>query len=108
MVHKYHAQPVTIDGVRFASKAEGRRYAELKLLEKAGEIEGLELQPKFPLIVRGVNVGTYIADFRYRIVKGMSQSLTVVEDTKGVRTPVFILKKKLVRALYDIDITETR
>ena len=79
----------------------------MKLLVRAGEIEALELQPKFPLMVNGVKVATYLADFRYRVVKGKSHSLTVVEDTKGVRTPVYQLKKKLVRALYDIDITET-
>ena len=46
---KYGAIRTTVDGVTFASKAEARRYAELKLLEQAGEIKGLELQPKFDI-----------------------------------------------------------
>lgn len=104
--HKFNAKRTEIDGISFPSKAEAHRYSELRLLEKAGEIEGLELQPKFPLLVNGVKVATYIGDFRYRVVKGLSGSLTVVEDVKGVRTPVYQLKKKLVRAQYDIDITE--
>lgn len=49
--HKFNAQRTTLDGHAFASKAESHRYAELKLLEKAGEIESLELQPAFPLRV---------------------------------------------------------
>jgi len=105
--HKFNAVRTVIDGHSFPSKAEANRYAQLRLLEKAGEIEGLELQPKYPLIVNGVKVATYIADFRYRWVRGVSQSLTVTEDTKGVHTPVYELKKKLVRALYGIEITET-
>lgn len=105
--HKFNAVATEVDGIRFASKAEAYRYGQLKLLLRAGEIEGLELQPKFPLVVNGIKVGTYIADFRYRVVKGKSQSSTVVEDVKGVLTPVYQLKKKLVRALFDVDITET-
>lgn len=104
--HKFNAVRTTIDGITFASKAEGHRYAQLKMLQRVGEIEALELQPKFPLTVAGVKVAIYIADFRYRVVKGLGQSLTVVEDVKGVRTPVYQLKKKLVQALYGIQITE--
>jgi len=47
--NKYHNQPVTIDGIRFASKREGKRYSELKLLEQAGSITDLKLQPRFPI-----------------------------------------------------------
>ena len=104
--HKFNAVRTEVDGITFASKAEAQYYAQLRMLEKAGEIEALELQPKFPLIVNGVKVATYIADFRYRVVKGKSNSLTVVADKKGVLTPIYKLKKKLVKALYDIDITE--
>lgn len=64
--HKYNAQRTVIDGISFASKAEARRFAELKLMVKAGEIRDLELQPKYPLIVNGQTVASYTADFRYR------------------------------------------
>lgn len=92
---KYRAKPVVIDGVRFASQAEARRYGQLKLLEKAGQISGLELQPKFPVVVNGMKVCTYIGDFAYFDGKGR-----IVEDVKGVQTPMFRLKRKLVEATY--------
>lgn len=108
--HKFNAKATVVDGIRFSSMAEAKRYGELKLLEKAGEIEGLELQPKFPLIVNGVKVASYIADFRYVVRgKGIVSRLgrVVVEDTKGMITPVYRIKKKMVEALYGIAILET-
>ncbi len=100
---KYGAVKVTIDGVTFASKAEGRRYVELKALWDAGKIRGqLEIQPSYPLTVAGVTVGKYIADFRYYRDDGE----LMVEDVKGMKTPVYRLKKKLVEAIYGISIRE--
>lgn len=92
---KFGAVKTEIDGITFASKAEAKRYGELKLLQRAGLIRDLEVQPKFPLIINGVTVATYIADFAY-----FEGDARVVEDVKGVRTPVYILKRKLVEALY--------
>jgi hypothetical protein len=116
--HKYRAQPTVSDGIRFASKAESRRYQELKLLEKAGEIKELELQPKFPLSVpwyQGHNnavIGTYLADFRYfrrSRQKGYGTAWKhVVEDVKGFKTPLYRWKKKHVEAQYGLEITEVR
>ena len=106
---KYHAVPTVVDGIRFSSKAEARYYAELRMREKAGEIKNLELQPKFALMVPeygsgyDVTVGHYIADFRYR--EGPRGVLRIV-DVKGVKTPVYRLKKKMVEAQYGITITE--
>ena len=91
---KYHAKPVEIDNIRFASKREGKRYAELKLLERAGQIRNLELQPKFPLIVNGVLVCTYIGDFAY-----FEANKRVIEDSKGFKTKEYIIKRKLLLAL---------
>jgi hypothetical protein len=99
--HKYGARRTVVDGVTFPSRREARRYGELKVLERAGRITGLELQPRFRLVVNGRHVGDYLADFRY--VEG---GRSVVEDAKGVRTPVYRLKKKLVLALYGIQIRE--
>lgn len=92
---KYRNIRTEIDGIRFDSRAEAVRYQELKLLEKAGKIRQLELQPKFVCYVNGEKVCTYRADFAYFTDLGR-----VVEDVKGVRTPVYKLKKKLVEALY--------
>jgi dsDNA-binding SOS-regulon protein len=107
--HKYGAQRTEVDGVKFSSKAEARRYQELRLLEKAGEVKELELQPKFPLHApqRGSSqhekVSTYIADFRYR--RG-PKGVLVIEDVKGMRTPLYRLKKKWMEVQYGLKITE--
>jgi len=106
MRNKYHAVRTEVDGIGFASKREAQRYVELKLLEKAGEITCLELQPVFPLLAAyrggGVAVGKYLADFRYIRKDGE----VIVEDVKGVKTPVYNLKKKIVRANYGVQIVE--
>lgn len=105
--HKYHAIRTEVDGITFASKAEAHRYAELKLLEKAGEIYGLVLQPKFPLYALGYDarnrvVGYYIADFSYQTAKGHE----VIEDVKGVKTPLYRWKKKHFELQQSNTITE--
>lgn len=121
---KYRAKPIVIDGILFHSQKEGRRYQVLKLLEKAGEIEDLELQPKFPLYVpptsgtvRGflnarmreaqtgstnIRIGEYRGDFAYYDPKGGR----VVEDVKGFKTPLYRWKKRHVEAQYGIIIRE--
>lgn len=98
MALKYKNQPVVIDGLRFASRAEAKRYGELKLLERAREIGCLECQPRYPLKVNGKLIATYVADFFY-FERG-EEARAVVEDQKGFETPVFKLKEKLFRALY--------
>ena len=102
---KYGAKAVTIDGIRFASKKEAKRYAELKLLAKAGEIYGLEVQPKVSVYAGNIKLFTYIGDFGYYFCKPGNIS-RIIEDVKGVRTPVYKLKKKIVEAVYNIEITE--
>jgi hypothetical protein len=101
---KYHAVPVMVGAIRFASKREGRRYQDLQLLQRAGEIVGLELQPSFEIRVNGRHICIYRADFRYIVA---ATGKTVIEDAKGMKTPVYRLKKKLVEAQYDIQIQET-
>jgi hypothetical protein len=93
--NKYRAVKTEVDGIMFDSKREAARYMELVLLERAGEISRLELQPKYDCVVNGKKICTYKADFRYFNANG-----SVVEDVKGMKTPVYRLKKKLVEALY--------
>ena len=107
---KYGAKPQIVDNVRFASQKEARRYSELKLLQAAGEIRELELQPAFPIYAANrfsqqplELICTYKADFRYR---SGPRGLLVIEDVKGMKTPVYRLKKKFVEAQYGIQITE--
>ena len=95
-------QDRTEDGVVFDSKREKLRYTELKMLVRAGIITKLELQRKYPLQVNGVKLGTYIADFSYLDKDGRE----VVEDVKGVRTPVYALKAKLMIAVYGLRVVE--
>jgi len=98
---KYGNQKTVIDGITFDSKKEGNRYAELKMLQMAKEISQLEVQPRFDCRIRGKHICNYFADFKYYDHK---QNIWVVEDVKGVQTAVFKLKKKLVEALYPIEI----
>jgi hypothetical protein len=108
--HKYNAKKTEVDGIIFDSKKEAARYQELKLAEKAGLISGLELQPKFSIDINGIHICNYFADFRYqdRVEERFSglKSIVVVEDVKGVKTPVYKLKKKLVKAIHGFDIVE--
>ena len=100
---KYRAEPTVIDGIRFASKKEARRYAALRIAEKSGLIRGLELQPKFPVLINGTKVCTYKADFAY-----FENGKRVTEDCKGFKTPVYKLKKRMVEAAYPgLEIKET-
>ncbi len=106
--HKYHAKATVTAGIRFHSKAEAKRYEELVLLERAILIRDLERQPAYPISVTGPDhrpriVCVYVADFRYR---AGPEGILTVEDVKGVRTPLYRLKKKLVEAIYGITITE--
>lgn len=91
-----------IDGIRFQSAKEARRYGELKLLQKAGKISDLLLQVRFPLLVNNIKVGTYVCDFDYR-----ENGLRITEDVKGVRTSTYRLKAALMLACYGIKIKET-
>ena len=102
MTGKYHARKVTDGGFKFDSQAEHRRWRELVLLEQAGEISHLEVHPVFPLLVNGVNVGKYVGDFQFTDANGRR----VIEDVKGVKTPVYRLKRKLMWACHQIDIVE--
>ena len=117
--NKYKAVKTTIDGITFDSKKEAKRYTELKVLEKAGHITHLELQPAYEITINGAKICTYKADFRYFTVRAESNersynskgewqtpTLTgqkegqIVEDAKGFKTPIYRLKKKLVEASY--------
>lgn len=100
---KFRAKRTEINGIVFASKKEAHRYAALWLMARSGEISNLELQPKFPIVVNGKKVCTYIADFRYQNKQGD----TIVEDVKGFLTPVYRLKRKLMFAVFGINILET-
>jgi hypothetical protein len=84
----------------FPSEAEAKRFATLKLELRCGVISDLELQPEYHIVINGVKITTYRADFRYTRYGGQ-----VVEDVKGSEeylTDLFKLKRKLVEAVYGV------
>lgn len=117
---KYHSKKVNINGNAFDSRKEARRYQELLLLQRAGAISELQTQVEFELIpaqrepdtvgVRGAirkgkvieRAVKYVADFVY-----YENGKKVVEDTKGVKTKDYIIKRKLMLYVYGIRIKET-
>lgn len=106
---KYHSRKVIKDGMKFDSVKEYRRWCELSLLERAGQIHNLERQTSFELIpaqrINGKVVERackYIADFTYHLPDGTY----VVEDTKGVKTKDYIIKRKLMLRVFGIRIQE--
>lgn len=101
---KYHNSKTVIDGIRFDSKKEAKRYLELKILEKAGAIKDLRRQVPYVLINKsryGRDI-KYVADFVYH-----EDDKLVVEDVKGVRTHVYKLKKRLMAERFGIEVKET-
>ena len=105
---KYGNRKVVRDGITFDSAKEARRWSELLLLERAGAIQNLQRQVKFELIPSQRIAGkvveracTYIADFVYE-----EHGQTVVEDTKGFKTPEYIIKRKLMLWRHGIRIRE--
>ena len=126
---------VAVDGIEFDSKREARRYSELRMLERAGNITDLRLQVEYELIPghyeveptgevykRGENKGKpktkrvciehpvfYVADFCYTDTESGKE---IVEDAKGYRDPnsatykVFVIKRKLMLWRYGIKVPE--
>jgi hypothetical protein len=97
MPGKYHARKIKGDGYTFDSVAEHRRYCELVLLERAKQIENLQVHPKHDLIVNGEKIGTYAPDFSYfEIGRGV-----VYEECKSsaTMTPASSLKIRVFQAL---------
>lgn len=100
---KYNNTIVDRDGMKFDSQRELDRWCELQLLERTGAIHDLRRQVPFELRVNGLLVCKYVADFVYT-----TAGETVVEDVKGVRTDVFILKRKLMKAIFNIEVQEVK
>jgi hypothetical protein len=93
-----------VQGIKFDSKWESQRYLYLKSLERAGTVKDLELQVRYNLMVNNEKICAYIADFRYQKQNKDGEWYEVVEDAKGVETPEFKLKKKLMKACLGIEI----
>ena len=105
---KYNNKKVVLNGITFDSQKEARRYRDLSLLERAGEIKDLQTQVRYNLIpaqkicgekVRGTD---YIADFVY----WTKDDQFICEDAKGHKTADYIIKRKLMKLIHNIDVVE--
>jgi len=111
-MNKYGAIKTIVNGITFMSKAEARRYNELLLLQRAGLIQDIALQPRYTLQPKFSKGSTkyrcieYVADFAYYDTKKRCQ---VVEDVKGFKNQIYLLKKKLFEYNYpELKLTEIR
>lgn len=115
---KYHSKPVVIDGIKFDSQKEAGRYKQLRMWEEEGKISNLERQVPFLLVPKQmlehprrnlhktglVNCEReikYLADFVY-----YRDGVKIVEDVKGLKTPEYIIKRKLMKFFHNIEINE--
>jgi len=102
---KYNAKKTQVNGITFASRLEATRYQQLRLLEQAGEITALRLQPEFQIFTgyRDAETGEkersrfYVGDFQY--IDNATNRI-IVEDTKGIETPEFRLKWAMVKSAH--------
>ena len=97
---KYHAVKTTIDGYVFDSKAEAKYYGDLKLMQDAKLISGLQIHPKYPIVYQKEKVCVVILDFEYTDAEGEPHFI----DVKGFYTAISRLKHKLFKAFYGVDI----
>ena len=121
-MRKYRNRKTTVDGIVFDSMHEARRYRDLSLLQRAGEITDLELQKEYELIpaqyetfprygAKGQRITDgkrciekpvkYKADFVYKV-----NGVDIVEDAKGVKTKDYIIKRKLMLYVHGLKIKE--
>lgn len=96
--HKFNAIRTTVDDIGFSSRKEAARYCELKLLQQSGEVVFFLIQ----VPIRLPGKVKYICDFQVFWADGT----VTFEDVKGVRTDMFVLKKKMVEEIYPITIVE--
>lgn len=100
--NKYNAKKTLVDGITFDSKKEAARYIELKLLEKRGHIKNLERQVRVDVTHNSTLLFWWKADFVY-----FEDGKRIYEDVKGFETPLWRLKRKILRAMLNIHVRQT-
>lgn len=103
---KYRNKPTVVQGVKFASKKEAKRWQDLQLFEAARRVRNIRRQVEYRLEVMGILICKYRADFVFDELIGGAWVETT-EDVKGYRTPEYRLKKKLMKACHGIEIRES-
>ena len=104
--NKLNAKKVVLDGIVFASRKEARYYQRLKLLKAAGEIVSFEMQVPFIAIINNVECFKYFADFVEYYPDGSRRIVDVKGYKKGSTYAHFRTKKKVIQALYGVEIVE--
>jgi len=99
---KYRNKITEIDGIKFRSAKEAKYYGKLKMLLGKGDLLDFKMQVKYKLEVNGIKITTYTADF----VETWSKSGVKVVDVKGMRLPLYLIKKQLMLAVHGITIKE--
>jgi len=102
--NKYNAKKTEFMGFKFDSKWEAERYGQLSSMSLAGVVKDLQRQIKYDIVINDQKICRYIADFVYILVNEDGSEEKIVEDAKGVQTTDFIIKKKLMKAIYNINI----
>ena len=102
--NKYNAKKTEFMGYKFDSKWEAERYGQLSSMALADVVKDLQRQVKYDIIVNDQKICRYIADFVYTLVNEDGSKEEIVEDAKGVQTTDFVIKKKLMKAIYNINI----
>lgn len=107
---KYANEPTIVDGLRFDSKAEARRWCELRILERAGEISDLRRQVRYVLVPKTARPSggverekAYVADFVYA-----KNGVHIVEDVKGAEPAVWALKRALMLHVHGVEVVVVR
>lgn len=101
--NKFNASRTKVNGISFASRREARRWEKLRDLARAGVIQELRRQVRYPLHAPdGSRVGFYVADFEYR-----EDGALITEDAKGMKTDLYVWKKRHFEAEYGRHIRET-
>jgi len=107
--NKFNAKKTEFMGIKFDSKWEAERYGQLHAMEKAGAIKDLQRQVRYNIQVNDQKICQYVADFVYQDMGLDGESpKEIVEDAKGVETPEFKIKKKLMKAVFGIEIKITK
>lgn len=109
-MNKFNAKKIIIGGILFDSKKEGLYYYQLLMLKKAEKdserVINIALQPRYDIIVNDKKIGFYKADFKVTYADKRTEIIDVKGLKKGSAYQLFKLKKKLVEALYNIEIIE--
>lgn len=100
---KYGNKKKMVNGLTFDSTREATRYQDLALMQHAKHIKELRRQVRFPIYMGKIFICEWVADFTY----ATADECKIVEDSKGFKTDVYKLKKKLVEAQYGIKIKES-